>query len=76
VDFDGQSVFDLDVIEIDPERNGAGCYMIVPEVDDWHARLTDAELPVSPVDNMPWGMREFALTDPFGNRVRIGHPVN
>ena len=76
VDFDGQSVFDLDVVEIDPERNGAGCYLIVSEVDDWHARLTDAELPVSPVDNMPWGMREFALTDPFGNSVRIGHPVN
>jgi hypothetical protein len=38
--------------------------------------MTDAGLPVSRVGNMPWGMREFALTDPFGNNVRIGHPVN
>jgi catechol 2,3-dioxygenase-like lactoylglutathione lyase family enzyme len=76
VDSDGQSVFDLDVVDIDPERNGAGCYLIVPEVDDWHARITEAGLPVSPVGNMPWGMREFALTDPSGNNVRIGHAVN
>ena len=76
VDFDGQSVFDLDVVEIDPERNSAGCYLIVREVDDWHARMTGAGLPVSPVGNMPWGMREFALTDPFGNNVRIGHTVD
>jgi uncharacterized glyoxalase superfamily protein PhnB len=76
VDFDGQSVFDLDVIDIDPERNGAGCYLIVPEVDGWHARMADAGLPVSPVGNMPWGMREFALTDPFGNNVRIGHTLD
>jgi catechol 2,3-dioxygenase-like lactoylglutathione lyase family enzyme len=46
VDFDGQSVFDLDVIDIDPRRNGASCYLIVPEVDGWHARMTDAGLPV------------------------------
>jgi catechol 2,3-dioxygenase-like lactoylglutathione lyase family enzyme len=76
VEFDGQSVFDLDVVDIDPERNRAGCYLIVPEVDDWHARMADAGLRVSPIGNMPWGMREFALTDPFGNNVRIGHAVN
>jgi predicted enzyme related to lactoylglutathione lyase len=40
VDFDGQSVFDLDVAAIDPKRNGAGCYLIVSDADDWHARLT------------------------------------
>src|SRR5438876_12060479 len=38
VDFDGQSVFDLDVVAIDPTRNGAGCYLIVRDADDWHSR--------------------------------------
>ena len=76
VDFDGQSVFDLDVVDIDPSRNGAGCYLIVKDVDDWHARMAAAGLPVTPVADQPWSMREFTLTDPSGNHVRIGRPLS
>jgi uncharacterized glyoxalase superfamily protein PhnB len=72
VDFDGLSVFDLDVVDIDPLRNGGGCYLIVPDVDDWHGRMVSAGLPVTPVADQPWGMREFTLTDTSGNHVRIG----
>jgi uncharacterized glyoxalase superfamily protein PhnB len=75
VDFAGQSVFDLDVVDIDPARNGAGCYLIVQDVDGWHARMTAAELPVTPVADQPWGMREFTLTDPSGNHIRIGRSL-
>jgi hydroxymethylpyrimidine/phosphomethylpyrimidine kinase len=75
VDYDGQSVFDLDVVAIDPARNGAGCYLIVKDADDWHARMTADGLPVTPIADQPWGMREFTLTDPFGNSVRIGRSV-
>jgi hypothetical protein len=31
VDFDEQSVFDLDVVDIDPTRNAGGCYLVVAE---------------------------------------------
>jgi uncharacterized glyoxalase superfamily protein PhnB len=72
VDVDGQSVFDLDVVDIDPSRNAAGCYLIVNDVDGWHARLTAAAVPVTPIADQPWGMREFTLTDPSGNRLRVG----
>jgi uncharacterized glyoxalase superfamily protein PhnB len=72
VDYDGQSVFDLDVVDIDPARNGAGCYLIVNDADAWHARMTAAGLPVGPIADQPWGMREFTLTDPSGNNIRIG----
>ncbi len=71
-DYDGQSVFNLDVIDIDPARNGAGCYLIVDDPDGWHPRLFASGLPVTAIGDMPWGMREFTLTDPFGNKVRIG----
>ena len=30
---------------------------------------------VEPVQNKPWGTREFALVDPNGNLVRIGIPT-
>jgi len=75
VSLNDQSVFDLDRIETTtPETNGAGCYIITEDVDPWHARLCAAGLPVTPVDDMPWNMREFTLTDPSGNRIRIGKP--
>jgi uncharacterized glyoxalase superfamily protein PhnB len=68
-----QSVFDLDLNRaVDPSTNGAGCYMIVADVDGWHARLVAAGLPVTPVADQPWGMHEFTLADPSGNHIRIG----
>lgn len=75
VDFDGQSVFDLDSEDIDPSRNRAGCFLISSDTDAWHARTANAGLPTTALKNQPWGMREFTLTDPLGNRIRIGRNV-
>ena len=73
VHFDDQSVFDLDLTErMDPGVNGAGCYIITDDVDDWHRRFVTAGLPVSTVEDQPWGMHEFTLTDPSGNHIRVG----
>jgi catechol 2,3-dioxygenase-like lactoylglutathione lyase family enzyme len=72
--FDGESVFDLDLAEpsLDRGANKAGCYLITPEADAWHARLAADALPVTALDAKPWGMTEFTLTDPDGNTIRIG----
>ena len=76
VDYEGQSVFDLAaVVPTDPETNGAGCYLIVDDPDAWHTRMAAAGLPVTPIGDMPWGMREFAVHDPYGNQVRIGRGI-
>jgi uncharacterized glyoxalase superfamily protein PhnB len=73
VSLNDQSVFDLDLIETtDPTTNGAGCYIITEDADRWHQRLAAAALPVTPIEDMPWGMHEFTLTDPSGNHIRIG----
>lgn len=77
VDFDGQSVFDLDAApELVPEANRAGCYLISNDADSWHTRMSTSGLPVTTIADQPWGMREFTLTDPSGNRVRIGRGVS
>lgn len=69
----GENVFDLDnVTNLDPHTNGAGCYLVVPDVEEWHGQLDAAGLPVTPLEDQPWGMREFTLTDPNGNHLRIG----
>ncbi len=76
VDFDGQSVFDLDAApDLDITANRAGCYLITGDADAWHARMADAGLPVTALADQPWGMPEFTLTDPSGNRVRIGRSI-
>ena len=73
VHLDGQSVFDLDLIPgMDPAANHAGCYIIAPEVDAWHGRLLAAGLPVSAIEDKPWGMREFTLRGPSGSNIRVG----
>jgi catechol 2,3-dioxygenase-like lactoylglutathione lyase family enzyme len=75
VDDDDQSVFDLDVVDVDPARNGAGCYLIVDDADAWHARLIAAGIEVSPLQDEPWGMREFTMRDPWRDNVRIGRGI-
>jgi len=76
VDLDGQSVFDLGAEPgMDPGANRAGCYLVAGDAEAWHGRLDGAGLPVTPVADQPWGMREFTLTDPSGNRIRIGRPT-
>jgi catechol 2,3-dioxygenase-like lactoylglutathione lyase family enzyme len=76
VERDDESVFDLDLAErLDPDQNHAGCYLIVRDVDAWHSELSSAGLPVTTLSDQPWGMREFTLTDPSGNHVRIGRSV-
>ncbi|MCU1387068.1 MAG: bleomycin resistance protein [Ilumatobacteraceae bacterium] len=73
VHFNGQSVFDLDLIAgMDPTTNHAGCYIITADADAWHTRLVAAGLPVTAIEDRPWGMREFTLTGPAGSNIRIG----
>jgi uncharacterized glyoxalase superfamily protein PhnB len=76
VSYQDEGAFDLDEIEgLDRTTNAAGCFIVVDRVDQWHHELEAAGLPVTRVENQPWGMREFTLTDPSGNRLRIGRGV-
>ena len=68
-----QSVFDLHLASsMDPSANHAGCYVITADADEWHRRFVSAGVSVTSIEEMPWGMREFTLTDPSGNNVRVG----
>lgn len=68
-----QSVFDLVLAaDMDPATNHAGCYLITSDIGEWHHRFSTAALQVTPIEDRPWGMREFTLMDPSGNHVRVG----
>ena len=47
-------------------RPGTLVYLYVDDVD-----AAAAAVGVSAIDEMPWG-RDFELTDPDGNRIRVG----
>ena len=45
-------------------------------VDELHARCEAAGATfVSPLTTQPWGMRDFVVADPDGNRIAIGERV-
>ena len=57
----------------------AGCYWRTADADALYRECVALGLPsegvprLSRIENTPWGMREFALVDPSGNLIRIGH---
>ena len=52
---------------------GGAVYFWVPDADATYAAfVTHGVLPVKPIENMPWGVREFLLVDPDHNMLRFG----
>jgi catechol 2,3-dioxygenase-like lactoylglutathione lyase family enzyme len=56
-----------------PGRNPNGLYFYVEDVDGLAKNLSDLILGHRP-EHKPWGMYEFALSDPDGALVRVGWP--
>lgn len=55
---------------VDPATNAHGVYFYVDNVRELAAALNlHAEI-------KPWGMAEFALSDPCGTLVRVGWPLD
>jgi len=52
-----------------PERNAHGLYFYAENIDALAAAFGHAAEP------KPWGLREFAVSDPSGVLVRIGWPA-
>ena len=74
-------VMDRDTVRIllvarSERHTGIGsCYVYVADADSLHAELTanGAEIQSEPVSR-PWGLREFEVLDPEGNRLTFGEP--
>jgi predicted enzyme related to lactoylglutathione lyase len=56
-------------------RGVGSCYIYVSDADALHAELAGngARVQGEPVSR-PWGLREFAVLDPEGNRITFGQP--
>lgn len=69
VSYDGIEL--LHIVGAETPTPGAA-YLNVPNADEWHAMCSAIGVPVTDIEDRPWGMREFAATDPAGNTIRIG----
>lgn len=70
----------------DPTESFSGCYVLTGDVDGTHSafraglkaaygRIPTRGLPrIGPVRDMSYGVRQFLMTDPGGNTIRIGQP--
>jgi hypothetical protein len=73
--------------QYDPAESCSGCYVVTDDVDALHAsfraglkaaygRIPSRGLPrIGPLKDMSFGMRQFLMTDPGGNTVRVGAPL-
>jgi catechol 2,3-dioxygenase-like lactoylglutathione lyase family enzyme len=57
---------------VNPHANFASCTIMTPQLDLLHAQCAKAGVAkVLPIENKPWGTREFAFFDPAGNLIRF-----
>jgi catechol 2,3-dioxygenase-like lactoylglutathione lyase family enzyme len=67
--------------ELVPAESSAGCYIRVLDVETMYQAFSVNNLPRSgiprmePLEDKPWGLREFAIVDPDGNLLRIGQII-
>ena len=57
-----------------PGRNPFGLYLYVEDVDALATAFAGEIIEKGGPSDKPWGMYEFALSDPNGTLVRIGRP--
>ncbi len=67
--------------ELVPADSSAGCYIRVLDVETVYRSCSKSQLPrkgiprMEPLEDKPWGLREFAIVDPDGNLLRIGQII-
>jgi catechol 2,3-dioxygenase-like lactoylglutathione lyase family enzyme len=67
--------------ELVPAESSAGCYIRVLDVETIYREFSASNLPamgiprMDPLEDKPWGLREFAIVDADGNLLRVGQPL-
>jgi catechol 2,3-dioxygenase-like lactoylglutathione lyase family enzyme len=61
---------------VDPKQNLSGCYLRIEDAaavyEEWVAAGIEILKPLTETD---YGLRDFAVSDPNGNLLRIGSPL-
>ncbi len=73
---DGSSLHLRKAVDGEFSYNPGGVYLYVTDVDSFYAHaIANGIRPIDQPHARPWGMREFAISDPDELLVRIGTPL-
>jgi len=64
--------------ELDPKENYGMVYIRTDNIDDLYKSMLGNKIkihPNGPLENKPWGQREFALLDPDNNLLTFGQSI-
>ncbi|WP_369216244.1 bleomycin resistance protein [Streptomyces flavofungini] len=74
--------------QYEPTESHSGCYVLTDDVASLHTafraglkaaygRIPSRGLPrIGPLKDMSYGVRQFLMTDPGGNSIRVGQPIS
>jgi catechol 2,3-dioxygenase-like lactoylglutathione lyase family enzyme len=65
----------LDLIATPSERSPALAYIQLSGVDAYLRELEGRKVEVGNLGDRPYGMRDFEIVDPSGNRLAFGEPI-
>lgn len=66
----------LDLVASAADRQGtAMAYVRLSGVDAYFLELKERNVVLSDIGNRPYGMRDFEVVDPCGNRIAFGEPT-
>ncbi len=75
----GESSFLLQDFYVREHADNFQMHLLVPSVDDWHARATPVAerfgVKIGAPEDRPWAMRDFTLFDPSGVLWRIAQNI-
>ncbi|MGC4057506.1 MAG: VOC family protein [Chitinophagaceae bacterium] len=59
---------------LDPENNYGQVYIRVQDIENWYTRVQSQVTihPNAPLQQKPWGLKEFAILDPDNNLLTFG----
>jgi catechol 2,3-dioxygenase-like lactoylglutathione lyase family enzyme len=66
----------LDLIVVPPGRQGtAMAYIRLERIDAYYTELRARNVTTSGIGNRAYGLRDFEVVDPSGNRLAFGEPL-
>jgi len=65
----------LDLIACPPKTGPALAYIQLTGVDEYFSELRQRDVDLSELEDRPYGMRDFEVVDPSGNRLAFGEPT-
>jgi catechol 2,3-dioxygenase-like lactoylglutathione lyase family enzyme len=63
-------------LTLEPSKAGSGeAYVVLSGVETYYEELRVRKVAFGELNDRPYGMRDFAITDPDGNRLVFGEPT-